>query len=145
MPKLKLFKTVIGFHDAYVAAPSRRAALQAWGASTDLFSAKMADQVDDPDACKAAFDSPGTVVTMKRGSAKEWSARAKPKPKKPSRAQLARDRLGERLAKVEERRAKALAILDREAEALRKKRAAVGGKFAAERDRLEAERDALGD
>ena len=38
MAKLKVFRTPIGFHDAYVAAPSRAAALRAWGADTDLFS-----------------------------------------------------------------------------------------------------------
>ena len=30
--RLKVFRTSIGFHDAYVAAPSRKAALEAWGA-----------------------------------------------------------------------------------------------------------------
>ncbi len=30
--KLKVFRTPAGFHDAYVAAPSRKAALAAWGA-----------------------------------------------------------------------------------------------------------------
>ena len=29
---LKTFRTAIGFHDAYGAAPSRKAALKAWGA-----------------------------------------------------------------------------------------------------------------
>ena len=37
MAKLKVFRTAIGFHDAYVASPSRAAALRAWGADTDLF------------------------------------------------------------------------------------------------------------
>ena len=31
MPKLKVYRTPIGFHDAYVAAPSQKAALDAWG------------------------------------------------------------------------------------------------------------------
>jgi hypothetical protein len=30
MAKLKVFRTPIGFHDAYVAAPSKKAALAAW-------------------------------------------------------------------------------------------------------------------
>lgn len=29
--KLKVYRTPIGFHDAYVAAPSQKAALKAWG------------------------------------------------------------------------------------------------------------------
>jgi hypothetical protein len=31
--KLKVFRTPIGFHDAYVAAPSQKAALEAWEAT----------------------------------------------------------------------------------------------------------------
>ena len=60
--KLKLFKTVIGFHDAYVAAASQKAALEAWGASTDLFSAGLAERVDDPAACEAAFADAGIRI-----------------------------------------------------------------------------------
>lgn len=142
-PKLKLFKTVIGFHDAYVAAPSRKAALHAWGASTDLFSAGLAEQVADADSCTAAFAEPGTVVTMKRGSAREWSARARPKPRRPSKKDLAKARIEQRLAKLDERRSKALGALDREADTLRRKRSALETKFDAERGKLEAERDAL--
>ena len=37
-PKLKVYSTPIGFHDALVAAPSQKAALEAWGAGTNLFS-----------------------------------------------------------------------------------------------------------
>ena len=40
--KLKVFRTPIGFHDAYVAAPSQKAALQAWGTDTDLFARGVA-------------------------------------------------------------------------------------------------------
>lgn len=32
MPTLKVFRTPIGFHDAYVAVPSQKAALEAYGA-----------------------------------------------------------------------------------------------------------------
>lgn len=33
--KLKVYRTPIGFHDAYVAAPSQKAALEAWGVETN--------------------------------------------------------------------------------------------------------------
>ena len=36
--KLKVFRTPIGFHDAYVAAPSQKAALEAWGADSNIFA-----------------------------------------------------------------------------------------------------------
>ncbi|MCP2775198.1 hypothetical protein, partial [Salmonella enterica] len=46
--KLKVYRTPIGFHDAYVAAPSQKAALQAWGSDADLFARGVAEQVADP-------------------------------------------------------------------------------------------------
>ena len=62
---LKVFKTPIGFHDAYVAAPSRKAALEAWGAGTDLFSAGIAEPVSSAgEAAKAALAKPGEVVRV---------------------------------------------------------------------------------
>lgn len=36
--RLKVYRTPIGFHDTYVAAPSQKAALAAWGSGHDLFS-----------------------------------------------------------------------------------------------------------
>lgn len=143
MGQLKLFKTVIGFHDAYVAAPSQRAALEAWGASTNLFSAGLAERVDDPRACEAAFDKPGTIVTAKRGSAKEWTERAKPKPKRPSKADLENARIEQRLSDLEKRHAKSLAALDLQIDSLREKRDAMERKFAEGREKLRAERDAI--
>ncbi|MCB4862792.1 hypothetical protein K7W03_24710 [Sphingobium sp. PNB] len=47
-PRLKLFRTPIGFHDAYVAASSRKAALKTWGADADLFARGIAERIDDP-------------------------------------------------------------------------------------------------
>ncbi|WP_118858252.1 hypothetical protein [Sphingomonas mesophila] len=138
MPKLKLFKTVIGFHDAFVAAPSRKAALAAWGASTDLFSAGLAEQVAD-DACPPAMAKPGAIVTTKRGSSKEWSERAKVRPKPPSKADAERARAEQRLARMAERHAAALAALDRQIAGLIAKRGALEAKQAAERDRLRGE------
>lgn len=67
--KLKVFRTSIGFHDAYVAAPKRKAALAAWGAATDLFAIGSAEQVTDPKLMLAALDRPGEVVRQSRGSA----------------------------------------------------------------------------
>ena len=70
--KLKLFRTAIGFHDAYVAAPSRKAALEAWGAEGDLFQQKLAEEVGDDAAMLAqASGRPGEVIRKLRGSAAE--------------------------------------------------------------------------
>lgn len=67
-PKLKVFVTPIGFHDAYVAAPSQKAALDAWGTGTDLFGTGRASRVEAGDAHDAALAQPGTVVKRLRGS-----------------------------------------------------------------------------
>lgn len=45
--RLKVFWTPIGFHDAYVAAASQKAALEAWGSDSNLFAAGLAEMVTD--------------------------------------------------------------------------------------------------
>ncbi len=65
---LKLFRTTAGFEDAYVAAPSRKAALAAWGTDKDLFARGMAEQVGEPQVCQAALDRPGEVIRVPRGT-----------------------------------------------------------------------------
>ena len=57
--KLKVFRTSTGFHDAYVAAPSRKAALAAWGADADLFARGVAEQVTDPKLMAQPLERPG--------------------------------------------------------------------------------------
>ena len=141
--KLKLFKAVIGFHDTYVAAPSQKAALEAWGASTDLFSAGLAERIDDRAVCEAAFGKPGTIITAKRGTKKEWTERAKPKAKKSPRADAARARIEKRLAALETRRAKAVAALELQIDSLLEKRDALERKFMAHRENLERQLDAI--
>ena len=137
--RLKLFRTEIGFHDAFVAAPSMKAALAAWGASTDLFSAGLAERIDDAKRCPAAFDAPGEVVTVRRGSEGEWTRKA-PRPAAASsarkRAEAARARLERRLASLDQRHATSVAALDRQARALEDKRARLEAAHGAERRRL---------
>ena len=45
--KLKVYRTPIGFHDAFVAAPSQKTALKSWGADVDLFAYGAAEVVSD--------------------------------------------------------------------------------------------------
>lgn len=72
--KLKLFRTATGFHDAYVAAPSKKAALDAWGADVDLFARGAAELVSDPSLCEEALAHPGKVIKRLRGSEDEHFA-----------------------------------------------------------------------
>jgi hypothetical protein len=77
--KLKVFRTAIGFEDAYVAAPSRKAALAAWGTSKDLFARGAAEVVEDPALTKAPLANAGQVVRVRRGSLEQHLAAAGPK------------------------------------------------------------------
>ena len=72
--KLTVYRTVAGFNDAYVAAPSQKAALAAWGNDRDLFARGIAEQVTDPGLMAEPLASPGTVVKHSRGTAAEQIA-----------------------------------------------------------------------
>ena len=72
--KLKVFRTPIGFHDAYVAAPSQKAALEAWGADANLFARGEAEEVTEPKLAKAPLEHPGKVVKVLRGTKAEHLA-----------------------------------------------------------------------
>lgn len=78
MARLKVFVVPIGFHDAYVAAPSRKAALAAWGSDHDLFARGIAREVTDPSLTAEPLASPGTVIKRSRGSAKDHVAALPP-------------------------------------------------------------------
>ena len=72
--KLKVFRTPTGFHDAYVAAPSQKAALKAWGSEHDLFARGIAEKVDDPELMREPLSQPGVVVRRLRGTMSEQIA-----------------------------------------------------------------------
>jgi hypothetical protein len=66
--KLKTFLTSLGFFDQAVAAPSMKAALQAWGADSNLFHQGFAREVDDPAIVEATMARPGIVLKRPIGS-----------------------------------------------------------------------------
>jgi hypothetical protein len=72
--KLKVYRTPIGFHDALVAAPNQKAALDAWGASTNLFSQGSANVVTDPKLTREPLANPGEVIKVPRGTRAEQLA-----------------------------------------------------------------------
>ncbi|MET0179718.1 MAG: hypothetical protein ABW194_04470 [Novosphingobium sp.] len=87
MPRaLKVFRTAIGFHDAYVAASSRKAALAAWGTDKDLFARGAAEEVTDPALTAAPLAHPGEVIRSLRGGAAENLAALGKAPKRTRRA-----------------------------------------------------------
>ena len=66
MAKLKVYRTPAGFHDAYVAATSQKAALAAWGSDANLFARGIAEEVTDPALMAAPLDHPGEVIRVAR-------------------------------------------------------------------------------
>lgn len=68
MAKLKTFTTEQGFFELAVAAPSRAAALRAWGMKHDLFAQGLARQSQDKAAIAAAQARPGEVLRRPLGS-----------------------------------------------------------------------------
>jgi hypothetical protein len=166
MAKLKVFRTPIGFHDAYVAAPSRKAALAAWGADKDLFARGVAEEVTDAALTEAPLARPGEVVKVSRGDrdaqlaalpedkpktaakrkgpkvAKVAQTKAKPPPPpkpKPSRADL--DAAEEALTEAEARHEDERAALAKEEAALERRKREMKRAQEAEVARLERARE----
>lgn len=126
MPKLKVFCATSGFYDSVVAAPSKPAALKAWGAKTDLFSMGVARLVTDAAIREKALERPGEVIRLKRsGGAEVTKPHSKPKrpAKQPSRAKLIAAEKA--LKTVEAKQEKERNEIDVELEALERKRDAL--------------------
>ncbi|THD36672.1 MAG: hypothetical protein E7773_06610 [Sphingomonas sp.] len=157
MPKLKVFRTPIGFHDAYVATLSRAAALRAWGSDKNLFARGMAEEVTDPALTAEPLAQPGTVFKRSRGTAGEQVAalskgktsaarKSKPKPAKavkprgprPDRAPL--DAAEKALVDAADQHERDVGELDRQIAALEKKRATLDTQYCTKAAKLEGQR-----
>jgi hypothetical protein len=144
--KLKVFRTPIGFHDAYVAAPSRKAALEAWGSTADLFARGGAEEVTDPQLTAEALKRPGEVIRVSRGDLQAQlkalgpkrtsskSARDVPEAK-PARRRPPPTR--DKMDRAETALAEAQASQDRERASLEKERDAIERKLEAAQARQE--------
>ena len=91
--KLKTYQTSLGFYDLAIAAPSMKAALEAWGAGSNLFHQGVAKESGDPEIVAATMSKPGVVLRRPVGSDGPFREHAdlptdlagdgpKPKPKK---------------------------------------------------------------
>jgi hypothetical protein len=159
-PNLKVYRMPIGFHDAYVAAPSQKAAAEAWGTDSNVFTRKEAELVTDPKLTAEPLASPGKVIKRLRGTADEQIAalgdegpaqaakaaksdKAAPEPKKP-KPRPSREALDEAEREMDaaeaRHRQERAALAEREAE-LERKRKAVETKQREEKERLEARRE----
>jgi colicin import membrane protein len=66
--KLKTYQTSIGFFDLAIAAPSMKAALDAWGSKSNLFHQGFAKETSDTAAVAATLAKPGVVLRRPVGS-----------------------------------------------------------------------------
>ena len=152
--KLKVYRTPIGFHDAFVAAPSQKAALEAWGADTNLFGRGIAEQVTDAKLTRVPLENPGQVVKVLRGTAAEQlaaleaqeprkrrkaqepeivSKRPKKRVPKPSRARVTKAQ--EAVERLEERQEAEISKVEDQMEVLELKLRDLKRRHESERDR----------
>ena len=145
--KLKVFRTPIGFDDAYVAAPSRKAALAAWGSAADLFARGAAEEVTDSKMTAEPLKHPGEVIRVSRGDLKAQlnalGPRRKPAGKKTAPAALSTPAGSSKPVRIKAppRRDKvdrAEADLDAAREEQASERAAIEAQIAALEAKLEA-------
>ena len=153
--KLKVYQTSIGFFDLAVAAPSMKAAADAWGSDPDIFRRGFAKQTDDPKVVQATTAMPGVVLRRPVGSYGEFTEKAAlPRVPEGGRRQAPLDRAeragaGKKPDTTSNEKAKrnAAAALEREkrdaAAALekeRKRQALDHAKAEAERERAQQQR-----
>ena len=159
--KLKVFRTPIGFHDAYVAAPTKKAALEAWGTDANLFARGTAEEVTDPKLTAAPLERPGEVIRVSRGDlsaqlkalgprkkpAGRSKAEAGPEPKRSARRKPPprRDKVDAAdaaLKTTRQRHAREEKKLVDQRDAIERKLEALRARQAKETARLERKRDA---
>jgi colicin import membrane protein len=119
--KLKVYQTSQGFYDLALAAPSMKAALEAWGASSNLFHQGFAKEADDDKVIASAMAKPGIVLKRPVGSSKPFREDADlptaasldlPRPYRNAKPKKAKASKARKTDEKEERRA--VAALERE-------------------------------
>jgi hypothetical protein len=141
--KLKTYQTSQGFYDLAIAAPSMKAALEAWGASSNLFHQGFAKESEDSKVIAAAMAKPGIVLRRPVGSnaafgehsdlpsAASLDAPRRPGKAKPEKVKLAKERKVDE--KAERRAAEAYEKEVKRRETQRQKEEAAAAKTHAER------------
>jgi|HubBroStandDraft_5_1064220.scaffolds.fasta_scaffold07841_6 colicin import membrane protein len=66
--RLKVFRAHLGFYDTIVAAPSQKAALEAWGAGPSEFHQGFAAETEEPGLVATALEKPGVVLRRQFGT-----------------------------------------------------------------------------
>jgi len=146
--RLKTYQTSLGFYDQAIAAPSMKAALAAWGASSNLFHQGVARETDDPDVVAATMAKPGIVLRRPVGSNKAFTESAElptdlaegdARPRAKRRAVKAAPKLSRKTDDKQARKAAAaFEKEERRREAERQKEEAARAKERARRDKAVA-------
>jgi hypothetical protein len=158
--RLKVFMTQIGFHNWLVAAPSQKAALEAWDVRENLFAIGAASLVTDEDCIALAMKTPGVPVPVDAAHAFAKAtkvlrldehrarktlpvarpaapARKKPAPRKKKADRARLDRAEQALTEFKKRALRERAAIVRAQKALDLKAETVEEELEAERERLE--------
>ena len=128
--KLKTYQTSMGFFDLAIAAPSMKAALEGWGAESNLFHQGFAREAEDPALIAATMSKPGIVLRRPVGSSGPFKEDADLPTNLPG------DKVGDRQAKEPRAEEGKRASGRMDEKASRKATAAIEG----ERERRESER-----
>jgi hypothetical protein len=76
-PRIKVFRTRIGFHDWVVATSSQANALEAWDISRNLFATGEAEVTNDPADIDLALSNIGKPVAVPKSANRKAAASAK--------------------------------------------------------------------
>ena len=139
--KLKTFVTSMGFYDLAVAAPSQKAALEAFGIKRNLFHEGSALETNEPSIVEAAMEAPGKVLRRAVGSDAPYSEHGEPPKSLPARKRSSRPMKPERRgnsskAAEDARNGKSAHVIDFEKERARRRQTeARDAKREAARDR----------
>ena len=74
--RLKTYTTSAGFFDLAIAAPSMKAALEAWGSTSNLFHQGFARLSDDPKIVAATMARPGQILRRPVGTSGAFTEHA---------------------------------------------------------------------
>lgn len=141
--KLKVYQTSQGFYDLALAAPSMKAALEAWGASSNLFHQGFAKEADDDDIIAAAMAKPGIVLKRPVGSSDPFREDADlptaasldlPRPKRDAKPKAKAPKLRKTDEMAERRAAVAFEMSNRNAKSSAEKEEAEAAKARAKRE-----------
>jgi colicin import membrane protein len=135
--KLKTYITRAGFFEQAVAAPSMKAAIDAWGSAKNIFQQGFAEEIDDPAIIAATMEKPGVVLKRAVGSKGPFTEHAELPKSLPAGRSIPRPKPKRRSKKAAKAKKEKSASIVSLADAREAKQAAV--RYEKERARQEKE------